>query len=55
MVHLIEVFFAVMLDPVMTNLWRFDMVHSVLLGVLILCNYFCALLGAVYFNLSVAF
>ena len=55
MVHLIEVVFAVMLDPVMTNLGRIDLIHSVLLGVLILCNYFCALPGSVYFYLSVAF
>ena len=55
MVLLIEGIFAVMLNSVMTDLWRFDLAYSLSLRVFVLCNHFCALLALVSFYLSVIF
>ena len=55
MVLLIEGIFAVMLNSVMADLWRFDLAHSLSLGVFVLCNYLCVLHALVSFYLSVGF
>ena len=55
MVLLIEGVFAVMLNSVITELRRLELAHSLSLRVFVFCNYFCALLALVSFNLSVAF
>ena len=55
MVLLIEGIFGVMLNSVMADLSRFDLIHSLLLSELALCNCFCALLALTTFHLSVAF
>ena len=44
-----------MLTLVMTDLWRFYLGRSLLRSVLVLCNYFCALLALISFYLSVVF
>lgn len=36
-------------------LWRFDLAHSLSLGVFVLCNYLCVLHALVSFYLSVGF